>query len=80
MANHSSILTWRIPWTKEPDGLWSKHKELDMPERSQHSTHINDADKIISPEIFFYVVKLKMCALVEKDVGKRRQCQTVNSC
>ena len=21
MANHSSILTWRIPWTKEPGGL-----------------------------------------------------------
>ena len=21
MAAHSSILTWRIPWTEEPDGL-----------------------------------------------------------
>ena len=21
MATHSSILAWRIPWTKEPDGL-----------------------------------------------------------
>ena len=21
MAIHSSILAWRIPWTKEPDGL-----------------------------------------------------------
>ena len=21
MATHSSILTWRIPWTKEPGGL-----------------------------------------------------------
>ena len=21
MATHSSILTWRIPWTEEPDGL-----------------------------------------------------------
>ena len=32
MATHSSILTWRIPWTEEPDGLQSiglqkiKHK------------------------------------------------------
>ena len=23
MATHSSILTWRIPWTEEPDGLYS---------------------------------------------------------
>ena len=24
MAAHSSILAWRIPWTKEPGGLQSK--------------------------------------------------------
>jgi len=23
MATHSSILSWRIPWTEEPDGLLS---------------------------------------------------------
>ena len=23
MATHCSILTWRIPWTEEPGGLWS---------------------------------------------------------
>ena len=23
MATHSRILAWRIPWTEEPDGLWS---------------------------------------------------------
>ena len=23
MAIHSSILTWRIPWTEDPDRLWS---------------------------------------------------------
>ena len=29
MATHSSILTWRIPWTEEPGGLQSMgHKEL----------------------------------------------------
>ena len=22
MASHSSILAWRIPWTKEPGGPW----------------------------------------------------------
>ena len=24
MATHSSILTWKIPWTEEPGGLQSK--------------------------------------------------------
>ena len=28
MATHSSILTWRIPWTEEPGGLQSM-EELD---------------------------------------------------
>jgi len=23
MATYSSILTWKIPWTEEPGGLWS---------------------------------------------------------
>ena len=23
MANHSSVLAWRIPWTEEPGGLQS---------------------------------------------------------
>jgi len=23
MATHSSILAWKIPWTEEPDGLYS---------------------------------------------------------
>ena len=33
LATHSSILTWRIPWRKEPDRLqsWS-HKESDTTE------------------------------------------------
>ena len=33
MATHSSILTWRIPWTEEPSGLQSMgSKDLDMTE------------------------------------------------
>ena len=33
MTTHSIILTWRIPWTKEPNRLspWG-HKESDMSE------------------------------------------------
>ena len=23
MITHSSVLSWRIPWTEEPGGLWS---------------------------------------------------------
>ena len=26
MATHSSILAWRIPWTKEPGRLWGRTK------------------------------------------------------
>ena len=35
MAAHSSILTWKIPWTEEPGGLnlWGC-KEFDMAEQS----------------------------------------------
>ena len=34
MATHSSILSWRIPWTEEPGGLQSMGlKESDMTER-----------------------------------------------
>ena len=35
MATHSSILTWRIPWTEELGGLYSPYwlKELDTTER-----------------------------------------------
>ena len=35
MANHSSILAWRIPWTEEPGGLHSHEvaKSQDMTER-----------------------------------------------
>ena len=37
MATHSSILAWRIPWTREPclggsSSLWG-HKELDITEQ-----------------------------------------------
>ena len=29
MANHSSILAWRIPWTEEPGGLQSTGSRRD---------------------------------------------------
>ena len=35
---HSSSLSWRIPWTEKPGGLYSPwgHKESDMTERLTH--------------------------------------------
>ena len=41
MANHSSILAWRIPWTDEPGVLRSLgRKEADMTERLSTAQHI----------------------------------------
>ena len=34
MATHSSILAWRIPWTKEPGGLQSIGSQRDSTERA----------------------------------------------
>ena len=41
MATHSSILSWRIPWTEEPGGLLSMGlQELDTTETTKHThTH-----------------------------------------
>ena len=33
MANHSSILAWRIQWTEEPGGPQSVGSQLDMTEQ-----------------------------------------------
>ena len=40
MATHSNILAWRIPWTKEPDGLTVHRiaKESDTTEVTEHNT------------------------------------------
>ena len=39
MATHSSILAWRIPWTKEPGELQSIDcKESDVTEATEPST------------------------------------------
>ena len=41
VAAHSSLLTWRIPWTEEPGGLHSPwgRKESDTPECICMHTH-----------------------------------------
>ena len=39
MATHSSVLSWRIPWTEEPGGLYSPwgHKESNTTEWLTHT-------------------------------------------
>ena len=39
MANHSSILAWRIPWTEEPGGLQSTGLQSQQPWLKQLNTH-----------------------------------------
>ena len=40
MVTYSSILAWRIPWTQEPDWLYSRgRKELDMTEATLSLSH-----------------------------------------
>ena len=43
MANHSSILVWRIPWTEEPGGLHSialQGVRQDLSESAHTHTHV----------------------------------------
>ena len=30
MATHSSVLTWKVPWTEEPGGLIKSRQEIGM--------------------------------------------------
>ena len=38
MASHSSILTWRIPWTQEPGGLQSMESQRVRHDRTSNSS------------------------------------------
>ena len=48
MANQSSILAWKIPWTKEPGGLqsmgpqnWTQLKQLSIAQHIAQGTLLN---------------------------------------
>ena len=49
MATHSSILTWKIPWTEEPGGLQSMGRKLYMTECLSLSKESKRKKKKISP-------------------------------
>ena len=49
MATHSSILSWEIPWTEEPDGLQSMESQrvrhdLATERADTHKKYDNDRD------------------------------------
>ena len=47
MATHSSILSWRIPWTEEPRGLqFTGSKELDTTEVTWLTIKIKEAEVV----------------------------------
>ena len=46
MANHSSVLAWRIPWTEEPGGLQSTGSQNSRHDlATEHSTALLPKDK-----------------------------------
>ena len=42
MATHSSIISWRTPWTEDPGGLQSIGSQKSWTWLEQPSTHIHD--------------------------------------
>ena len=54
MALHSSILGWKIPWAKEPDGLQSMGSQRVEQDRlclhTHAHTHTQLYEKVTSPE------------------------------
>ena len=43
MATHSSILTWRIPWTEESGGLtvhWAAKSQTRLEQLSMHAVYV----------------------------------------
>ena len=51
MATHSSILAWRIPWTKEPGGLQSMGSQRVGPDWATH-THTHTHTHVSLPLVF----------------------------
>ena len=48
MVTHSNILAWEIPWTEEPDELWS------MSHRDLHDL-ASEQQQIIIPRFHIYL-------------------------
>ena len=46
MANHSSILAWKIPWTEEPGGLQPVGSQKSWTQLKRLSTQAHIADSL----------------------------------
>ena len=46
MLIHSSILTWEIPWTEEPRGLWSMGLQKSWTLLSRHARNLKTLQPI----------------------------------
>ena len=62
METHSSILTWRIPWTEKPEGLQSMRSQRVATEETKHShTHFKSVKIFLGAVIILeYDSLLKM--------------------
>ena len=58
MSIHPSILAWRIPWTEEPNRLYSpwRHKELDTTEHAHVHTQYTQSLKLSPPSAFKFLL------------------------
>ena len=56
MATHSSILTWRIPWTEEPGGLQSMRSQRVRHDQSDLAAAMSRRESLIAkvlPQVKF---------------------------
>ena len=55
MTTHFSILAWRIPWTEDLGGLWSKGSQRVKHDKQLSTQHTHDNSNNIKSE---YGIKL----------------------
>ena len=50
MATHASILTWKIPWTEEPDGLQSTGSQKNQTGQNKTTTKASLTFLVLRPQ------------------------------
>ena len=81
MATHSSVLAWRVPWTEEPGGLWSR-----VLQRVRHDWATNTATTVMSQTPGLPAHKtcrsctnvLLKCLLLILKIKKKYSCLSLN--
>ena len=75
MATHSSMLSWRIPWTEEPGGLQSMEvtRELDMTSRLNTTITTHIPHIFLPTELRYKILRCDNgCPCVEQGLAGRR--------